>query len=29
MIVHISLFFLKDPDHTADEMVAALNKVPQ
>lgn len=29
MIVHISLFFLKDPDNTADEMVAALNKVPQ
>lgn len=29
MIVHISLFFLKDPEHTADEMVAALNKVPQ
>lgn len=29
MIVHISLFFLKDPDTTADEMVAALNKVPQ
>lgn len=29
MVVHISLFFLKDPAHTADEMVAALKKVPQ
>lgn len=28
MIVHISLFFLKDPG-TAEEMVAALNRVPQ
>ena len=28
MIVHISLFYLKDPD-AADQMVAALNEVPK